>query len=999
MISTLFKEAIATVAAVATLVSSGAGAFAQTVLSEGSVQPMESSNTVITVYSEADGLPTGEANTVLQTSDGYIWIGSYGGLIRYDGEHFRNYSAEGLIDSSSIRSLFEDSYGRLWIGTNDKGVYLMEDDTIGHIPCAITDDFLCIRDFAESLDGRIIVASTSGLGEVNNNSMTLMPYENTQIHGEPVYSIAIDSFNRIWASINAGRCYVVQNQSVVMGYEPDDFFSDGVDIYSVANDYDNNIYLGSYGDELVKISFTEQGSESLAPDSLNKETFYTGTVQTHNQLNVSPSNDILVSGIAGFGVFDTETNSFTEYNDAETLSSINWATVDYEGNIWLASTSQGVIKLTQGCFENYNSSAALTEVSVNAVHLSGGCFYIATDTGLIICDSNWGRVDNSLTELLHGIRIRQITTDSQGNIWIATYSEYGAVKYNPESEETEYFDSEKGVKSDKVRVIESMQNGDIVIGAQRGLTVVRDGKVIKTYDTDNGFAATAVLCMMELGGSLFVGTDGSGIYEITNEGEIKVHSYSEGLLEGVVLRMCPDPDNMSNYFVSAGSSLYYFDSEAGSFRKLDNFTKGPGSIYDFYVRMGKLWILQNNGIISVDKNALLSGKNPKTRTYGVEHGLTGTLNANTWNSYNSNSDLLYVATRSGVSIFSFTEIPYIFPKGIINSVSVDNTIIEHPETVSLKKDAQRITIDFSALTYTGTTPLNIGYTLEGFDSEEFFVTDSNNALVSYTNLPGGKYYFKVRIFDPVTGQTLSNYTLIIEKDKKLTEYALFWVLLVVGIFAAASILFLIIFKAKTKHYEKHQRELQSIVDLSLKTTAKIIDAKDEYTNGHSIRVAYYSRELAREMGFSDEEQKRIYSIALLHDIGKIGVPDSILNKPSRLTDEEFSVIKEHVTVGGEILEEFSVIKGIQDGAKYHHERYDGNGYCENRSGESIPLVARIICVADSYDAMQSTRCYRDGLSTEKIIEELKNGAGTQFDPDIVPHMLSLIENGIAPLGF
>ncbi len=209
----------------------------------------------------------------------------------------------------------------------------------------------------------------------------------------------------------------------------------------------------------------------------------------------------------------------------------------------------------------------------------------------------------------------------------------------------------------------------------------------------------------------------------------------------------------------------------------------------------------------------------------------------------------------------------------------------------------------------------------------------------------------------------------------------------------------LIFRAKTKRYEKHQKELQAIVDLSLKTTARIIDAKDEYTNGHSIRVAYYSRELSRKMGFSEKEQERIYAIALLHDIGKIGVPDNILNKPSRLTDDEFNIIREHVTIGGEILEEFTVIEGIQDGAKYHHEKYDGSGYCEHKSGEDIPLVARIICIADSYDAMQSTRIYRNGLSEEKIISELKKGAGSQFDPAIVPHMLSLIEEGIAPLGF
>ena len=151
------------------------------------------------------------------------------------------------------------------------------------------------------------------------------------------------------------------------------------------------------------------------------------------------------------------------------------------------------------------------------------------------------------------------------------------------------------------------------------------------------------------------------------------------------------------------------------------------------------------------------------------------------------------------------------------------------------------------------------------------------------------------------------------------------------------------------------------------------------------------------MGMSEDEQEKIYYIALLHDIGKIGIPDAILNKPSRLTEEEFAVIKTHPLIGGEILKDFTALEGSSDGASYHHERYDGKGYGKQLVGDEIPLVARIIGVADAYDAMSSDRCYRNALDSKTVIEELKSGAGTQFDPQIVPFMLNMISDKTAPL--
>jgi HD-GYP domain-containing protein (c-di-GMP phosphodiesterase class II) len=152
------------------------------------------------------------------------------------------------------------------------------------------------------------------------------------------------------------------------------------------------------------------------------------------------------------------------------------------------------------------------------------------------------------------------------------------------------------------------------------------------------------------------------------------------------------------------------------------------------------------------------------------------------------------------------------------------------------------------------------------------------------------------------------------------------------------------------------------------------------------------------MGYEGEALDHIYYIALLHDCGKIGVPDNILGKPGKLTDEEFEIIKTHTVHGGEILSSFKSLEKVGEGALYHHERYDGKGYPEGRAGEDIPLIARMICVADSFDAMNSNRVYRKKLTPEMIREEIEKNRGKQFDPKIADLFLKLLEEGRVTLG-
>jgi HD-GYP domain-containing protein (c-di-GMP phosphodiesterase class II) len=186
--------------------------------------------------------------------------------------------------------------------------------------------------------------------------------------------------------------------------------------------------------------------------------------------------------------------------------------------------------------------------------------------------------------------------------------------------------------------------------------------------------------------------------------------------------------------------------------------------------------------------------------------------------------------------------------------------------------------------------------------------------------------------------------------------------------------------------DRYQELKDLLVGLTRSLTAAL-DAKDSYTYGHSERVARIAVELGREMGLSGDELGDIYLTGLLHDVGKIGVRDAILAKVDPLTPEEFEHIKQHVTIGYTILADLRPIRNLLPGVLYHHERIDGTGYPDGLVGEAIPLLARILAVADAYDAMSTTRPYREAMPCRKVEETLVQGAGTQWDKQVVDAFL------------
>ena len=265
--------------------------------------------------------------------------------------------------------------------------------------------------------------------------------------------------------------------------------------------------------------------------------------------------------------------------------------------------------------------------------------------------------------------------------------------------------------------------------------------------------------------------------------------------------------------------------------------------------------------------------------------------------------------------------------------------------------------------------------------------DYNRVIPSKESIPVGF------IIDSEEKLEFGNLTFSCQFKHKYTKTTGFKLCVVMSVVWGLAMLVFLALIIQQKMYAMQRHRQENIIVQTMNVISSFVDAKDTYTNGHSKRVAYYTRELARRMKLEDTEVDNFYYAAMLHDCGKIIVPDHILNKEERLTRDESAMMMNHTISGGDALKNVTIIPEIREGALYHHERYDGTGYPEKLKGEGIPLVARVICIADSVDAMYTDRCYRESLSKEEIIKELIKNSGTQFDPLIVPYMINMIEDG------
>lgn len=313
---------------------------------------------------------------------------------------------------------------------------------------------------------------------------------------------------------------------------------------------------------------------------------------------------------------------------------------------------------------------------------------------------------------------------------------------------------------------------------------------------------------------------------------------------------------------------------------------------------------------------------------------------------------------------------------------------------------QEITLDHY-IDHTGPMiPLNSGdsfiYHPSKADNELPLAPQKNNEETNCKALVGFIVYVPDQGLDYVVNFNNATFSYLLQRDP--LSLPIFITLVCLDVLWVVLLIAMLISQFRIRNLLKQQKHDAQIIEQSINTFINFIEAKDPSTKGHSERVAKISHALAVDMGYSARECNRIYYIALMHDCGKISTPANILRKPGKLTEEEYETIKNHTVYGEKMLRDFTSIEGINLGVLYHHERYDGGGYPKGLKGDDIPLIARIICVADALDAMNSSRCYRPPLTKEQILAELETNKGKQFDPVVIEHLLKLIKQNIITIG-
>ena len=943
------------------------------------------------LYDNTNGLPTSEANDIAETSEGFIWIGSYSGLIRYDGNTFdRVDSTTGI---ASVVRLFVDSGDRLWIGTNDSGVAVMERGEYRMWGKAEGLNSASVRAIAEDDAGVIYVATTGGIAAIDRD-MNLTMLDDPRISGIYMQDLRLGPEGVLYGLTGDGSIFSMKDGRVETFLESGVIRVKGAIGLLPDPRQPGYLYVGTESSRLyygsLEKNFSAMGVKDVSPLNYVERMEY-----IDGQYWICAGN--------GIGVIDDE--GFHSLVNLPMNNSLQRMMVDYEGNLWFASSRQGVMKVVPNQFSNLYERYGLPADVVNATCLYGDQLFVGTDSGLTVIGSSGverslpltravtaSGVDlgaDDLIEWLRGCRIRSIIRDDSGRIWIATWRKYGLLRYD--KDEVMAFTPEDGLFSDRVRVVCPRRDGSVLVANTGGVNVIRGDAVAESYGESSGIVNTEILTVAEAAnGDIVLGTDGGGISVVGASGTRNI-GIGEGLSSEVIMRIRRDAQRGLFWIVTSNSIAYMDDDYRVT--TVRNFPYSNN--FDLYEdSKGSLWVLSSNGIYVVSAAQLMENGEIEPVFYGPDNGLPCIATANSYSELDSAGNL-YIAGTTGIAKVNI-ERPFVNVNDLkvsVPYVEADGVHIYPDENgaFTIPESTQKLTISGHVFNYSLINP-QVSFQLEGFERHSTTTSRSDLVPIDYTNLRGGTYQYVMQLKDSM-GR--GNKVVSVQIVKKKQFYEETWFFVIVGLLT----LFLLeesvrlYVRKKTRTLEKKQKETMALVGGITEAFAKVIDMKDRYTNGHSSRVAKYTAMLARELGYDEETVEKYYRIALLHDIGKVGVPQEVLNKPGKLTDEEFAIIKSHTTQGYEALKQITIMPELAVGAQAHHERPDGRGYPNHLKGDEIPRVAQIIAVADCFDAMYSNRPYRNRMNFDKVVSIIREVSGTQLTADVVDAFLRLVDKG------
>ncbi|MBQ0051633.1 MAG: HD domain-containing protein [Treponema sp.] len=934
-------------------------------------------------WTAADGLPGNTITDLLQAKNGYIYMGSYEGLVRFDGVQFNiiKRNSDERVSFASARTIFEDSKENLWIGANDEGVTCIYKN--GNVSTYSTKNGLpnnSIRAICEDKEGTIWVGTSAGLACIKSGQIVIpdtiefLPRGNHYL----IKSLMCDRDGIVWV--------VTEDTGEVFFYKDNAFYTQGrfqsvkeSSVTSIMQDSDGNFWFGIAPYHLIKITGR---AETVFDVSFGKP-----TGSAVNSIYEDSKKNIWCCLDNGIVLIRNGKMEFLDNDSGLVDEKIKKIIEDREENIWIATDRGGVQKFSKSKFNTISISSTINAIAEDNFR---NCVWFASDNGLF-CWKNDKLEENKITELCKGIRTRHVEVTNDGKVLVSTYNKLGQVEIDLNGN-VRSWKKESGLAGNKVRVAIKAKDGNLYVGTTTGLSIIADNNQITEIKKDIGIQNDYIMCIYEADdGKIWCGTDGGGIFILKNGELDKVLNTENGLAGNVVFKIFKMAEDEIWITTGTGISVY----KNGTFKNFDT-SAGLGSDSIFQAiddGIGKIWFTSNRGIFAVKTENFrdaIDGKVSKvtSKFYGISDGIRSGGVTSTSLSMKDKNGNIWFTLIDGVTKYDsqLAMSNKVLPLVQVEEIWVGSRKYRYegfPIVVSPSEN--RISIKFTGLSYASPEQLQFKTKLEGFDAD--FSEWSNERIVSYTNLRPKTYNFSVKAISSDDVESDISPAVTIIKQPAIWQHFWFWVLAVIlFIFIVYKII-----KTRISYIRREKEKIETMSEEVIRALAGTIDAKDTYTNGHSARVAEYAKKIAAKLGKNQEEQDDIYRIANLHDIGKIGIPDTIINKPGKLTDEEFDMIKKHPVIGSEILKSIKSMPEIEVGARWHHERYDGKGYPDGLAGNAIPEIARIICVADSYDAMTSNRSYRKYLPQETVREEFVKCSGTQFDPKFAKIMVDLID--------
>ncbi len=929
-----------------------------------------------TVYNGTNGLPSGEANALAATSDGMLWAGTYAGLYRYDGRSFVH--MDDFETVKNVNCLYTDAEGRLWIGTNDSGLAISINEEVVNTLTAAENGLPSdsVRAIGGGQNGIFYVGTGNGLTLVSLTGGLEILKTFPEIEG--VTEIATDADGHAACVTGEGRI-VLLTFDAVSGEAADANFS------AVCFRDDGTLLAGTADGRLC--TYTLNGNVPVLQGTADLP----GMSGINGLCLQEDSGEIFVCADDGIGYLD-RAGTFARISTGTFSNSVETMEKDYQGNLWFASSRLGLLRLASSGVEDVFARAGLPEAVVNSVARFQGDLYCGTDSGLVILDDeNNVEKKSVLTEALSGIRIRSLYP--QGDfLWIATDGK-GTAKASADGQIT-FYSGETGAFGKKSRVVIGVADG-VAAGGNGGLSIFKKDGSVETVSFAEG--AARILCLSETSdGTILAGTDGDGIAVIENGAVSRYLTTKDGLSSNIILKVPVDGEDV---YAVTSNGICLRDG-ANSFTYLSAFPYSNN--YDIAFLDGKAYVSGSAGIYVANEQRLRENSaDMVTGLLDAGWGVTAGLTANAWN-FIDREGRYYLSSSKGVYCFdtgaddgNYRTYRIHIPKVWIDGTSYS---LENDSTFSLPRDTGKLTIRPEFINFSVRNPY-VRYKMDGIDEDYTELPMSELSEITYTGLTSGTYTFRLQVLSSDRQGILEQVSTSFVREPALYDSRVFFIYFY-GI-AAASIAWFTWLIVRTQLGQTMKVQMQAVemareqVRMSnetILTIAHTIDARDPNTSRHSERVAEYAVRIAEKMDFSPEECENLRKAALVHDIGKVGIPDAILNKTVRLTDDEYDIMKTHVTKGAEILKNFTGIDHVVDAALYHHERYDGHGYPEGLKGEEIPVYGRIICVADAFDGMM-IRVRRGQIDVEYVLEELVRNSGTWFDPEIADIMIALVING------